>query len=490
MADYYIDPSAGSDASGNGSPQNPWATFAQLNNGNLWARGNNVYIRRGTRMLVMPGTRANINATTGSGRCVIKSYGNGARPIIDGGYITHNPVWFRGGSGIDLSEVQVTRSASIGVKVSPLSGASLDDVTITDVRSYENGLVGSTGSGAAGILVTREIGGLTCTNVRIDRCVAEYNRGHGIKYADNATGRCTRSRASYNGQGAPAHGMGTVGAYVWLNQSSAWTNVGGNVWSIPIGALGPVTAGQSITASQNITEWLCVTAGDSAAITTAAQAHLSRSATPSTPGPNEFGINGQNTLLVNLGGLDPRTLFIKGAYNRPDVVFWRCIAEHTIDYDGVEGQGFQFDDLTVGCKVISCISRFNEGYGFCTYGGLNNLFMQSSVHHNLKGGVFGLVSRNMRVIANTFRSNGENKRAVEVFKGVSTLAMHNTIVDQAIGFHSNNGAQFVITEDHNTLIRVPTPRSNVTAGLRTRLLVANQIRVRAPAATGVLHQLP
>lgn len=315
MADFYIDPENGNDISGNGSIENPYKTFSVINSNSLWQRGNAIKVKSGTTMLVTSSNRANIVATSGSGRCILTSYGNGELPIIDGGYSTHNPIWIREGSSIDISNIQVTKSASIGLKISPLSGKSVDDVKIINVRSFRNGIEGSTGAGSTGILVTREIGGISCSNVIVDQCVSEYNIGHGIKFSDCSTGKVVRCRSSYNGQGAPAHGMGTVGAYVWLNMSNAWTNTSGNVWSINIGSLGSLTNGQSITASQTITEWFSVTAGDSVSITTSAQSHLSKSSNPTNPGPNEFGISGANNLLVNLNGLDPRTLFIKGSYN-------------------------------------------------------------------------------------------------------------------------------------------------------------------------------
>lgn len=467
MPDYYINPATGNDSTGTGTEISPWATFSRVNSGNLWIRGNRILVRRGTTMLVNPGNRANIVCTTGTGRCVLSTYGSGEKPIIDANYETHNPVWVRSGSGIDIEDIQITKSASIGLKVSPLNGLSVSDVRISRVRSYANGMMNSTGSGSTGILVTREIGGLSCTDVIVTDCLADLNRGHGIKFADCATGKVIRSIASRNGQGAPAHGMGTVGAYVWLNRSSDWVNVSGNIWSINIGALGPVANNQSITASQNITEWLSVTAGDTSTITTAAQTHLTKSINPVNPGANEFGINGQNTLLVNMNGLDPRQLFIKAAFNAPVVTFYNCIAEYTRDHDGYEGQGFQFDDLTIKCKVISCISRYNEGYGFCTFGGTDNLFLKSLAHHNLKGGAFGLVSKNFKLIGNTFISNGTNKRAIEVFKGVDTLARHNTIINESVGFFSNNQNEFRIIENNNKLINVTTPRTNVLTGSRS-----------------------
>lgn len=470
MANYYISSLVGSDATGDGSIGSPWATFLAVNSGALWARGNNILVQRGSVILVGPTTRANINVTSGSGRCVLSAYGSGALPVIDGFYATHNPVWVRGGSAIDISNINVTQSASAGLKVSPLSGNSVDDVTLTNVTAYENGLIGSTGSGATGILVTREVGGVACTNVIVTDCIAQANRGHGIKFSDCATGRVVLSRAVGNGTGAPAHGMGTVGAYTWLSLSTAWTNVSGNIWSITVGALGSTVNGQSTTATQNIIDWLAVGAGDSASITTAAQTHLTKSATPATPGINEFGISGANTLLVNFGGTDPRTLFIKGAYNTPSVVFDRCVSSGTLDYNGFEGSGFQFDDLTIGCTVRNCQSTGNQGYGFVGYGGVGNRCVQSILSNNTKGGAFALTTKNMKIIGNTIDSN--TGPAISTHKGVTTTAMKNAITNHAVGFQSNSATEYLINENENEYYNVTTLRTNVAAGSKTVALTA------------------
>lgn len=463
MADIYINPSTGSDASGDGSIGNPYATFANVN-GSQWLRGNTINVARGTRMLVTTGTRANIEVTMGTGRCVLQAYGTGDRPIIDGGYSTHNPVWVRNGSGIDILDIQVTRSAALGVKVSPLSGNTVDDVTLTRVHAFENGLVGSTGAAATGIMVTRESGGVACTNVILRDCDSHDNRGHGIKFTDCAKGRVIKSRAYRNGQGAPAHGMGTVGGYIWINQSNAWINTIGNIWSITISALGGAGAGMP-SATQNVTDWLLVTAGDSSSVTIASRAHLTKSATPTTPGANEFGINGTNTLLVNFNGLDPRTLFVKAAYAHPDVTFEQCVAAYTKDWDGNEGSGFQFDDLTIGCRVKDCISANNEGYGFVGFGGAYNVCMQSVIVGNAKGGAFSLIARNMSIVGNEIFGNGG--AAIESFKGANIRATGNRIIGHTTGFKSNNASEFVILEDGNQYMDVLTLRVNVSPGEKT-----------------------
>jgi hypothetical protein len=469
MATYYIDPQAGSDTSGNGSEASPWASFLNVNTGNLW-KGNNIRQKRGTTMLPASANhRANIDTTagSGSGRCILNSYGDSlaADPIVDGYYAIYHPIWVRGGNEIDIADLHVTRSYQNGFLVSPLDGKSVDDVTLTRLYATANGERGQSGAACTGIFVTRQTGGLSCTNVITRDCVVEDNGGHGIKYADCATGKVLDSRATRCGLWAPGHGMGTIGAYVLFDSNAGWTNVSGNIWSINVSAKNNGGYGAP-TASQDVTTWLLVTAGDDASMQLAAQAQLTRSATPATPGANEFGINGTNTLLVNLNGIDPRTIAIKAVYSQPSVLFQRCIAEYTVNFDGPEGPGFQFDDGTVGCAVRNNISRYNEGAGIVSYGGIGNVILQNAIYGNGSYGIRTTLTKSASIVGNTVAGNAA--AAFSNHKGIGTQIRRNVLMDHAIGFSSNSNGNFPVTEDENLYYNITTLRSNVSAGAKTR----------------------
>jgi hypothetical protein len=87
------------------------------------------------------------------------------------------------------------------------------------------------------------------------------------------------------------------------------------------------------------------------------------------------------------------------------VVFHNCYAHDNVDFNGQEGQGFQFDNNSVNCSFIGCRSINNEGAGFCFNVGSGHRVIGCIASGNGKSGLIATSNTGILAANNTFDGN-------------------------------------------------------------------------------------
>ena len=87
------------------------------------------------------------------------------------------------------------------------------------------------------------------------------------------------------------------------------------------------------------------------------------------------------------------------------VTFHNCTAYNTIDLNGIEGQGFQFDNNSTNCSFIGCHSYDNEGAGFSFNVGSGHRIIGCVAENNAGPGHICNQTTGMTVANNTFIGN-------------------------------------------------------------------------------------
>jgi hypothetical protein len=453
VAEFFVDLSAASN--GSGTEGSPFNSFASINSGG-WVRGDVVRVKRGSHRVVNAGTRANIVCTSGSGRLLVTAYGDESLPlpVIDGGSSTFNPVWVQSGSGVDIEKLHVTNTPADGFSITPTNGNTLDDIELRDCLATRTGLNGLLGVDGFKFGLANQDGGAV-TNIRGKRLVARDCGGHGIKVRGMVTGATIEDSIALRcGWASPSHGMGTAGGFVIAD--GGWSNVSGNIWQRSLSA--PLLT--------DFSAWFEVLVVGAAPIY-----RLTPAVNPLLPATGEFGNNGPNTLRINLGALDPNSMSsIFAIYARPDSVWFRnCVAMHTIDFNGIEGQGLYFDNGSIRCWSMGCVSAYNDGQGQylndCTdsghYAGFN--------FSNKRGGA-GIV-RGLRTNhhGNVYVCEPGTPGLAYSAGNASAKARMNTIVGASVGIQTNDVGTNTVDEDENVFVSCATRLLNVSGpGARSR----------------------
>jgi hypothetical protein len=457
MAEFFVDLSA--ESNGSGTEGSPYNSFTSLNSSG-WARGNTVYIKRGSRRVVNAGTRAMVRCTTGSGRLLITAYGDPAlpMPVIDGGGTTFNPFWVQAGSGIDIEFLHVTNAPGSCMTIEQSAAGSADDISDVEVRDC---LVTRCGQNPALIGVDGlRVGAITwmagtISNVRLKRIVARDNGGHGIKIRGHASDvtvdDCVALR---NGYISPSHGMGTSGSFVQA-AGAGWTNISGDIWEKTV----------SVPGSASFTGWRYVYVAGASPFY-----GLYPAAFPALPGPGECGHGAANTLRVNLGGLDPSGLTnIAAHFNGPQRVWFRnCVGMHTIDADGIEGQGVYFDSGSFQCWSIKCFSAYNEGEGFQMNQTTDCGHYAGLAFSNGRGGAKSGASTRSNFHGMTLIA--DNLPGINFQTGNSGgSARMNKIIGASVGIRTNDVGTNSVDEDENVFVGCATRLTAVSGpGARSR----------------------
>jgi len=457
MAEFYVDLSAASN--GTGTEESPYNSFSSLNSSG-WARGNTVRIKRGSTRVVDAGTRAHVVCTTGSGRLLITDYGDplAPMPVIDGGGSTFNPFWVRTGSGIDIERIHVTNAPGSCFAIEQSAAGSADNISDVEVRDC---LVTRCGQNPAlkGVDGLR-VGAITwmagtISNIRLKRIVARDNGGHGIKirgHAEDVTvDDCIGLR---NGYISPSHAMGTSGSFVQL-AGSGWTNISGNVWE----------KAATVPGSASFTDWLFVYIAGASPIY-----RLYPSNTPATPGPGECGFGVANTLRVNLGGVNPNTaLNVAAHFNAPRRVWFNnCVGMHTIDADGIEGQGVYFDSGSFQCWSRGCVAAYNEGEGFQTNQTTDCGHYNGLAFKNGRGGAKSGASARTNFHGMVLMTEGLPGINFQTGNEDCRVRMSH-IIGASVGIQTNDGATNSVAEEDNLFTGCDQRLLNVSSpGTRSR----------------------
>jgi hypothetical protein len=194
---------------------------------------------------------------------------------------------------------------------------------------------------------------------------------------------------------------------------------------------------------------------------------LAKSATPATPGLGQYGIDQNNTVLVNVG-VNPTSGIWYAAVRPPtDVLFEDCEIYDTIDLNGIEGAGLQFDLPGINCRAVRCRSFNNEGHGFVTnIGPTSPKFLDCISVNNVKGGIASLLSTGTLATGNTLVGPGTGT-GIWATNGGTVTATNNAISGFATGIAANS-ALVTVTENYNR-IYATTARTLVSAGANSTI---------------------
>lgn len=153
-----------------------------------------------------------------------------------------------------------------------------------------------------------------------------------------------------------------------------------------------------------------------------------------------------------------------------NIVWFDCVAEDIVDFDGIEGQGFQADDNSSYVVAIGCVARRCGGYGFLFNEADNNAAIGCVAYGN-DGPGFGCTgtATDNRFYNNTSVGNARSASVAAEFaiNGSSTGAlMRNNIAHgngvSVYGLYVAAGASSGAAASHNCLYGVTTPASGVT----------------------------
>lgn len=152
-----------------------------------------------------------------------------------------------------------------------------------------------------------------------------------------------------------------------------------------------------------------------------------------------------------------------------NIVWFGCIAEDIVDFDGIEGQGFQGDDNSSYISAIGCIARHCGGYGFLFNSSSNGLVTGCIAHDN-DGPGFGTTGTNTgsRFYNNTSVGNALSASvSTEISIGGSSVnaSIKNNIFHgmsrTTNGIYVVGGASGTVAT-HNCAYGVTTEASGVT----------------------------
>lgn len=104
---YYIDSRSGSDSHDGLSPDRAWKTFSIANN-KEFKPGDRILLKCGSKW---SGSLAPKGSGSDEAPITIASYGEGERPVIDGGGIVKAPVYLRNQSNWTIQGLEVTNPA-------------------------------------------------------------------------------------------------------------------------------------------------------------------------------------------------------------------------------------------------------------------------------------------------------------------------------------------------------------------------------------------
>ncbi len=165
-ATYYVDCRSGSDAAAGTAPEAPWRTTARVS-ATTFAPGDAVLLRRGTRC---PGMLWPKGSGEPDRPIRIGSYGEGARPVIDGAGEQAALKLFNQ-EGWEIENIETTGGGPYGISIGGDAGRlrhfRLRNVVVHDVT-------GEVKEKASGLVVVRASGSATLEDVLIDGVVAHH----------------------------------------------------------------------------------------------------------------------------------------------------------------------------------------------------------------------------------------------------------------------------------------------------------------------------
>jgi hypothetical protein len=148
---YYVDATAGNDSNSGTSTSAPWRSLQKVN-GTTFQPGDVIQFRAGA---VWNGQLWPKGSGTSAAPIKIDRYGDGPKPLINGGgniqgtvYLRDQPHWEI--RSLEVTNTKASRDYLVGIKVhnttrGRLDGVTIADNTVHDVKGYQSGYYGQNG---------------------------------------------------------------------------------------------------------------------------------------------------------------------------------------------------------------------------------------------------------------------------------------------------------------------------------------------------------
>jgi hypothetical protein len=192
-----------------------------------------------------------------------------------------------------------------------------------------------------------------------------------------------------NGATATAHGLSI---HPWKVTVTGWTDVDG-------GGAGTIYSRARL--SVNDQEQLMIDQTNKVVL-------AKNTATPTTPGINEWGID-STTLYCNIGaaGCSAVTVALKRYPHGPFRIQSGYAHDNYSGVDSAEGHGLDADDLTGPATFIGNLSEKNQGNGLMTFYGEGVDFIGNISRDNARTGLLIYLCTTCSAISNTLDGNGD-----------------------------------------------------------------------------------
>jgi parallel beta-helix repeat protein len=221
---YYVDSNNGNDAN-QGTETAPWKSLAKIAN---------MQLNGGDQVLLKAGSVWNeklfVNSSGTSGNPItIKSYGNGAKPLIDGQDQLDYGILIFDRNHIIIKDIAVTginvtgMAPSTGIAIANSNNVVIDDVNITNVKGLGGIFVYSS---VAGRGENNIIKNSTITNTRSSAYgVAGNNMGNGVHLWTECA-ECGKNNTIENNTitGSGGHGVGVFMPYTIVRDNTVRNN--------------------------------------------------------------------------------------------------------------------------------------------------------------------------------------------------------------------------------------------------------------------------
>jgi len=431
MATIYIDPTY--PGSGSGTIAAPFSSWASV----TWTAGNSYLQKAGTTFTTAVGGPGRIGVTTNgtiTSRIYIGRYGAGANPkILDYSDAFFN---FQGRSYITAEDFEVI--AMNGVNT-----------------AYGTNCYGSVTASSRSLIIRRcrfvgqYVAGLWCYATAIDQNSAidilwednetdSQNAAH-IFFGGDIDGLTIKGNRCYNKSAASNNS--SIGCHPHRTTvTTGWTDAGGGVYSRAIGAQSFKTTVPDI--------YLC----NYNATTTLTR----NTATPTTPGSNEYGYTG-GTLYINVGE-NPAGNNLVYTYSTISAQILYNKVYDQYDPSGVEGRGIQLDDgtsnvLVRGNLVVRCDQGMdsNMGTGNVFEGNVVYLCRGDGIQAGVNGAKTNVV-RNNTIIGSSTAADGIDLGTVG---SAANTATNNIISGYVTGIRGLAGS----SENYNDIFGATTVRT-------------------------------
>jgi len=416
MATYYFDGTNGDDANAGTSEALPWksydAKFSSTTTNDV------LYFKRGTTQTVttaFQGIRDGFR---------MYAYGAGPRPrwVASGAQASSGMILnFSRRTNVvvedqDFDATGTTRAVFCAAQ----STFATSNVTFRRCLFHN-----ATGDGAP--VIQEQTTAQQPSNYTFQECEFYDNGGHGSIVMGSGH-RFLQCKAYRNGAVAAAGGHGFSARAARTEVTSGWTLVTGSVYQRTLAAVEVTVFGvYTLTGQRALTQ---------------------NTATPTSPGAQEWGQSG-TTLYVNVAGNPNGQTIVYAWAPCTNLRYVGCEAYDNIWNQAapyLEGHGFAADDWTSDSQYVGCVSRDNDGAAFSFNRGSNNKLMGCVATRNDSAGLTSVAGSGNQVRNCVFVDNnaGNAPASWEILfdqaSATSCVVTNSVLIGDV-----TNGVQFNVT---------------------------------------------